>query len=639
MELLSELLFGLFRQWLQLPLVERWVVACLVIGPPSVYLFETVRYARLRRARNTIHLAPVSLRGKLIEKLGPGGVALALRAELLTITGTLKNLYGTRPAPYIAPATRRGTGYYIVGLRQEVPIPIQLEEQTIHRIEQEMVLQVGTATFSITDMMNALVALVGALPVYGRRRYKRSQIHIDMVASEDQTLLTLHVPSRLRGESAGRDGGPHGPGPLPAPSESRPGQGSVILTEIRETRSLEDLKDLIRDAAFMILQVHGSFGQRSWRSMRHLLDGMAALDQLRRSGDAEAHDRARSCFQKAAREDPLHNHEALYFHGTMVMVDRTAPAIDEAIVFFKKALETPNFQLQALLNANLAYCYAQSAHRLGRLNQAVLDQAARYSRAAEAAWREYQGRQRQSGLPQQPLMHPLIPYTKALVGMINLRPEPDHDGLGRVERFWRAVGLCQEAIRLEPDNGMFYNNLGWALLKLVEWGQELLPEEIVLDEAGDERSNPLLAERYLQRSILLNPRNKLSQANLCLLYSTVWFRNAGARRYLARSRHHGNTALQIDPKYINGHRDYAIALVRYGELDEAYCYFTRALRLADNPDKKEEITGDILAELDMLEAREVLLQHCRYQRADWETPARDLIEPDSSSPRAPCRDE
>jgi tetratricopeptide (TPR) repeat protein len=638
MDYLAGLVSSLLDQWLQLPLSERCIVAMLVFGSPSVYLLETIRYWKLWKSRvdgNAVHLAPIVVSGNLLQKLGASGIALALRAELLAITETLTNLRSDQPVPYIAPATVRGTGYYIVGLRQEVPIPIQLEQQHIFRIKHEIVLRIGSVTLPVTTLMSTLVDLIGALPVYGRRRYKRSQVHVSLIGGGDQTLLTVHVPehrphreksptNRLRAcyrTKTDQERPPHG---KQAPQAAR----SVILSETRTTKTLSDLKDLIRDAAFMILHLHGSFGSRHWRSVRYLLDGLAALDQNRRTGRIDDRDTARNCFQLAAREDPLHNHEALYFHGMMTMVERTAQSIDEAQLFFEKGLGTDQKQLQSLVYAGLAYCHAQKVHRLGKLDPAVLEKAADYAELAEKTWNEYQDELLCKNADYKPRPHPLIPYTNAMVIMVNLSPEPDRNGRNRIERFWYAAELSRQAIDLEPDNGMFHNNMGWVLLKLAEWDEDILPDHVNVGAGENERRIALLAEKYLQRAIGMVPHNKLTHANLCLLYSTAWFRRAAKRqRYMNRCRHFGLKALQLDSNYINGHRDLAVALVRYGALDEAYCYYIRALRLAQDPDKKEEIISDILSELVNLEDRERWLARSRHTLTDWRRPEGRLLEP------------
>ena len=102
MDFFFSLTYELFHSWVRLPFVERWAVATLVIASPTIYLFETVRYWRLFREKDTVHLAPISVRGKILEQLGPSGVALALRAELFSITEVLiRSIAGPEKTPWV----------------------------------------------------------------------------------------------------------------------------------------------------------------------------------------------------------------------------------------------------------------------------------------------------------------------------------------------------------------------------------------------------------------------------------------------------------------------------------------------------------------------------------------------------------
>jgi hypothetical protein len=92
-----------------------------------------------------------------------------------------------------------------------------------------------------------------------------------------------------------------------------------------------------------------------------------------------------------------------------------------------------------------------------------------------------------------------------------------------------------------------------------------------------------------------------------LLYSTPWYREqqeeGSGEPYVHRCVYHGKKAIQIDPKYINGHRDLAIGLIRYGRLERAKPLYLKALELADAPDKDEEIIKDALREVQELKDR------------------------------------
>jgi tetratricopeptide (TPR) repeat protein len=252
-------------------------------------------------------------------------------------------------------------------------------------------------------------------------------------------------------------------------------------------------------------------------------------------------------------------------------------------------LVTPYAQLRALLHSGLAYCRAQEFHHLGRFKPQVLDEALRHAETAGAEWTKYQDEQKQRDPRATVPLHPLIPYTLALVTTVNEGAVADHSE--RVARFTRACELYARAIALDPHNGLFHNNLGWVLLKLAQWG---------IDQGGLAGGTPTVlgSEEHLRRSLELNPRNRLTHANLCLLYSLPHFRDQTGSLYLSRCRYHGLKAVQLEKRYINGYRDLAVALVRYGELDEAYTHFVEALRLADSPEKDQEIIRDVVAEVE-----------------------------------------
>ena len=470
-------------EWETLDFIPRWAIISVLVGVPLAYVYESVRHALLLGKQDTLHLAPVSAKGKILEEMGSGGVALALRAELVSITEILQSVLGDRPAPYFAPAAGRDTGYYLVGLRQEAPIPSTVHERQEFRVRQEIVLNVGIVSIPISALTEAMVALLGVLPNPFRTLYNRSAIKVSMVASGKQTRLTVH----LTGEYASRLRWWHA---LPfiklkkkSHSESIHRQKAaseqpVMFTTTRSTTTLDDIGELVRDAAFMVLYIHGSFRGRNWRSMRCLLDGLRKLEEYRRTGTPKSRKSARKCFHLAAVADPINNHEALYYHGVMTMVERTVEAIGEAHRYFDTALKgTRHPQLRALLHTGVAYCYAQQFHRLAKLNPEVLREAENHAKKAETEWFTTHD---DAPKPEQP--HPLIPYTYALVGHVDEGSEDNSEE--RLQRFVRAAKLYRQAIDLQNDNGMFYNNLAWILLKLAEWEVQEVPTDLAEEKSG-----------------------------------------------------------------------------------------------------------------------------------------------------------
>ncbi len=620
MNLLTFFLKDLFRAWLDLPFAERAIVLILVVESPVIWVFETIQYRRLikkNKDSNTLGLAPVSVRGRLLEDLGPGGVAEALRAELFNIREARDRVLGDRPAPYLAPAIGADTGYYLVGLRHEAPIPQDVQEEAAaQRIEQSVVLRVGSVSIPISEILDLLLTVFSAFPVPYREQYRRTLIHVSLMQSGDQIRLTV---GRLPRSAGGRRRARNEASP---PSSSR-----SLFTETVTAKTLEDVNGIVRDAAFMILEMQNLFDGRRWQSMRLLLDGVQALDDYRRTGSSEARDRAREHMRDAAQADPQ-NVEALYYHGAMTMIDRTDHSIEEAIRCFDHVRtfksehgekEDKLARLRAMAHLGLAYCYAQQWHRLGNRRHQVLDQAKLHTEMAQQEWDCFRTSLKKSSKKTTGSVanHPLIPYTWALVTTVNEEKESPTDD--RTSRFLKAYDLYRQAVDLQSENGMFYNNAGWVLLKLTEWGIKTLAKEFQRENETAEIA--LLAEAFLQKSLGLNPTNKLAHANLCLLYSLPPFCDEQDKTGLNRSRYYGLKAVEIDPEYINGYRDLAVAFIRYDELDDAYKYYTAALQKAELPDKDSEIIRDVLNELE----KHAKLNDDQMKR--WKNPDPALLSP------------
>ena len=677
-----DVLVALFTDWLALDFVARATVAAIALALPAGWIAETIRYAALLGSADRIHLAPVHVHGPLLEAMGRSGVALALEGELTAITRA-RGMLNDRPAPYIAPATSRNQGYYLVGLRQDTPIPTRLTEAPeLPRVEQEIVLRAGPVTLPIGELANLVVAMLGAVFVPFRATYRRALIRVSLVAHGEQTRLTVYLAGRYAAayprwwETVFKYALPLARWALrlalrrdswlplqarlrqwdarlaPRPAPDTP---PIVHTVTRPTKSLTDVAELLRDAAFMVLSIH-EHDRRDWRGMRSLLDGIDALGEYRKNGDAAAQARARTAFREAATTDPLGNPHAVYFHGVMTMVDRTPEAIDEALLHFHTGLDrAQDRKLDALIHTGMAYCYAQQVHRLATPSVRALALAYDHARAAEAAWRAAIDREE---LPAGTLPHPLIPYTYGLVNGVDERDEPDRDGHGRQERLLRAARFYYRAVELDPGNGMFYNNLGWTLLKLTEWGVPDVPQEVGLEtllarmtprvsrlsvsawanvddwgqlpplSASSRVPTALASEAYLRHAVQLQPNNKLTHANLALLYSTPHFRRRDAEAYLIRARYHGRKAVQLDDTYVNGYRDLAIALIRYGHLDEAKELYDKALDLADDPEKDQELIRQVCAEV---EAGDPPITP--EQLRTWRHPRTALLEPRPPGPQ------
>ena len=181
----------------------------------------------------------------------------------------------------------------------------------------------------------------------------------------------------------------------------------------------------------------------------------------------------------------------------------------------------------------------------------------------------------------------------------------------------RKLCQCPDSTRVSAD----FASAGPKKCYLCAWHKVLPMTRSVHDEAPSEfLGNPAeVAEKYLRRSVHLNHRNKLPHANRCLLYATAYFRKKKDNElFLDKARASGREALRLDPRYINGHRDLAMSLLRYRQFDEAYEYSAKALRLADNPEKRHELRQDLLAVFDELKARPDANAADEEQQSRWE---------------------
>ena len=231
------------------------------------------------------------------------------------------------------------------------------------------------------------------------------------------------------------------------------------------------------------------------------------------------------------------------------------------------------------------------------------------------------------------VFHPLIYYTEALVLIVN-----ESSGKGDVERKMRyldAAKMYWKAIQITEYNAMYFNNLGWILMKLTEFKVIKLPEDHPLLKEYS-LNIPQLAEKMFEDSVDLDPDNRLVHANLCLLYSLDYFRTLDHERYFHYSIYYGEKAISIDPGYINGHRDLTVALIRYNDLSEAKKYYLKSLELADKPYKDREIMEDIIGHLKItkkLNEKGKAISQSLWKSMDtreqqsWENPDRKYFKP------------
>lgn len=585
----------LLSEW---PSSVWWIIAIVV----SAFLYATYYYwRRAREAVDKIHLAPISVKGGISQKLGSREAGLLLHAQLSTIIETFRKDRTEQASIYMVnSASDRFRSIHAA----MVSAPLELGQSEV-LFKEELVVKIGAFQIPISAIVNLFVALLRVLPVPFRRRYIASLIHVSLVSVGDETQLLVHrqVPRSRPPESAQPQ------------SKNAEGKRATVLAQTRTVKSLAKYNDLLREAAFMLLELHGkAFPGRISHSMRYFADGLKALDEYQLMGDEELMTKAEESFSRAVASDP-DNSEALYFYGSLLLLHRTRESIARAIKVFTRALKTDKHKLKSLVHAGLANCYAQEFHRLAKREEDVLKKARQHAEEARQDWQEKVSED----------LHPWIFSTLALVQIVDEGTDKTREDAKK--RFLEAACLYFQAIKREPDNGMLYNNLGWVLLKLAEWRVENLkakngiPPQLLGNPAE-------IADKYLHCSLDMNPKNKLSHANLCLLYATPRYL-ADREKHLDRCRYHGLKAIRLDREYINGHRDFSLSLIRYGEYDEAYKYFEDALRLAVVVEKDMEIISDVVKVLQKMKVG-------AKEQDRWRHPDPQLLEPPDASGASPA---
>lgn len=370
--------------------------------------------------------------------------------------------------------------------------------------------------------------------------------------------------------------------------------------------------ELFKVAAFMILELNGEvFKGLKWRGMFYFTRGLEQLIQFLRKPEQELLENAKIAFREAINADAC-EYEACCFLGALLVAERKEVPIKEAITIFERALETKRPKFKAFVHAGLAHCYAQQYHRLAKRDINVVLKAREQAKLAATIWKNETSE-----------IQPWIQYTQALTivideGINNKTPEEFKN------QFIPAMNLCLEAIGKGEGNKLFYNTLAWMLLKLAE--NDII--ELTAEDGISEKLKgnvPELAEVYFKKSLQYYRKNKLSHANLCLLYATPYFlrkseKSATPGKYLIKCRVNGIKAIQIDPDYINGYRDLTVSLIRYRKFDEAYKYYELALEKATYEDKDLEIMGDVREVLVQTEASDDILKK-------YDNPPAELLVP------------
>jgi len=450
---------------------------------------------------------------------------------------------------------------------QSCPVEVTLSHDMA--IQEDFVMKIGPVEFSVTQALNFLRRIPELIPMSSRDQYRSHLVHLSLTAiGRDMQILvyrqSLSQPWWKYGGRSSQDG-----------QQANPN----LFAWTVPVSNLSDFSIALRDAVFMVLGCHGGILKGGkWLSARCFLEGREILDRFRQTWDLQDMVKAKYKFAEAVHTDSTH-YPAWYYYGTLLLAERTRASIQQAERAFEQTLYSQNPRLRALAHAGIANCFVQQVHRLAIHRPDVLESAKSHARQADEAWKE-------SG---ETMPHAWILATSALVLHV------DEDGAieDRTWRYLEAAKIYDRACELDPHNTMLYNNAGWVFLKLAEWGIGAVTEnELGLTVGIEDTARE--AQRLFQKALELYPKNKLTHANLCLLYALPSFREESNRE---ACRFHGMAAVKIDPQYIGGHRDLAVSLIRYGELDEAFHYFQMALRLCGDIYKGKEMTEETLVAL------------------------------------------
>lgn len=572
------------------------ILTVAVVG----YLRATFRYRRMLNedeTSNMIHIAPISVKGDISKWIGPEETALVLRDHLSTITEIFRRTPLEHSSYYMDMA--------LLGVfSQSFDINTVLASPKETNVPKDLVLGAPGFSFPVGAVAHFFAWLVRMVPIRYRNQFMASIIHVSLVSHGYEAQVHVYKGERLSASSP----------------EQQP-QGTVPLTRMtpvrvktKNVRNYEELRDLLWDAAFFILELHEkAFLGRDGRSIHCLADGLYALDDYRRTGKTEKLNQAKEKFSHTdavETDDP----QTLYFYGCLFLADRTQESITMANKLFTRALQVADdrkLKLRALCHIGLASCYGQGIHRLAREKEVFKEKAEKHLRKAIHDWRK-------TGLRK---LHPWIVATSALLDVIDEGRDDTRKGV-KEQRFVDSAKMYLKAIKMEPENGTLYNNLGWILLKLAQWeAKPLRPEDGIPSELI---GNPAeTAEKFFNESLRIN-NNELTHANLCLLYATPHYRKKDRKKYMERCRFYGKKAIQLNPTYINGHRDLALSLAWYKEFDEAHKYYEGALRHSKDIKKDQEIMHDAEEVLLLADASEAELKR-------WRNPNLILLSPPDPS--------
>ena len=305
------------------------------------YFIQTVRYIikysyyKIKHNKK-LFIGPFRVKGVLAESLGERELELGLRTEFQRIKNSLIDMGSTNPRSFHAATTGVQADYCLAGLRVCAPIPkVSYSDLRTQTIERDISIKIGTVNIPIGEILNSISSFLGLLPMPFRKRYRKSLICSSFVSHDEHIRLTVYCPRGYKEKGIWR---------------------TKAYAKTYKVDDISDMDRIIRDAAFMILDIDDKLEYTDWRSMRFLLDGFEAFEDYRKSGSSNYRDKAKEAFKLSIDVNPQDNLIATYYYAVMTMVSREENDIKSSICFFKKALKTKDERLQAFVRLGLAFC-------------------------------------------------------------------------------------------------------------------------------------------------------------------------------------------------------------------------------------------------------------------------------------------
>ncbi|MCK5055079.1 MAG: hypothetical protein KAT34_00370 [Candidatus Aminicenantes bacterium] len=573
--------------------ILAWIIA-LVFATLVFELLMMLRYRRLTNEAQKGPLIDVNIRSTILEEFKQEvGASLQFQmSEIIEVYRKIREEFEFRNTPVeIGKELSKMMALSSASLNLD-PFEHPTDYKVLYEHMKKVKIKIKYIEVPLGTLVKLILLFFQRVPAPYRNQFLRNIIYVSFVSVGDVMQITVSCKGR---------GG--------KPKEGTNESPKKLTYSVAKN---EEESEIFRNAAFMILELHGkAFPGLKWKGMRYFTDGLALLDRYRREPKQDFFTKAKNAFRRAVEAD-LEEYEACCFLGSMLMSERKKDSINEAIGYFEQALNTDRPKFKAFVHAGLAHCYAQQYHRLARRKPDVLNEAREHAKLATDIWKGEEAKP-----------HPWLNYMRAIVQVVDEGVDCSPEDMK--QQFIPAINMCYGAIQGQPNNGLFHNTLGWMLLKLAEKG---VPKLMTADGISKDLTGNVAekAEQFLLRSIALQKTNKLSHANLCLLYATPHFRNK-YKKYLRECRFYGEKAIQIDPHYINGYRDLAVSLIRYGEFDEAYEHYLKALEESPYIEKDLEIMND---------AKKILVQMGveKEKLKRWDKPPPELLSPPSSFPPA-----